>query len=131
MLSKTLNIPVRYIDEVDSIILIEVHDGTRAVKQGNHTDMKDEAYLRKVLSTNKSKDECLVKEQMPVGTREKEMSNKSDNSQEDKHEEQDLLRKAGDISLYVYYFRSIGWLSGITFLGTNVLATVGVMFPRE
>ncbi|KAJ5108345.1 P-loop containing nucleoside triphosphate hydrolase protein [Penicillium angulare] len=41
----------------------------------------------------------------------------------------DLSRRDGDLSLYKYYLRSIGWGSSVVLLGLTVLITFGSHFP--
>jgi ATP-binding cassette subfamily C (CFTR/MRP) protein 1 len=43
----------------------------------------------------------------------------------------DLARRTGDISLYKYYFASIGWKISLALLLTVCLNTLGSSFPRK
>lgn len=43
----------------------------------------------------------------------------------------DLTRRTGDISLYRYYFASIGWKISLALLLTVCLNTLGSSFPRK
>lgn len=46
-------------------------------------------------------------------------------------EKLDLKRKTGDMSLYAYYFRSIGWIRGVAFLGLAIVYIFLGKFPRK
>lgn len=46
-------------------------------------------------------------------------------------QEEDLLRKTGDSTLYKYYMKSVGWKDGITILLLTIGAQFCVYFPRE
>jgi len=46
-------------------------------------------------------------------------------------QEEDLLRKTGDMTLYKYYLRSVGWKDGITILVLTIGAQFCVYFPRK
>jgi ATP-binding cassette subfamily C (CFTR/MRP) protein 1 len=43
----------------------------------------------------------------------------------------DLERKTGDMTLYAYYFRSIGWIRGASFLGLAIVYIFLGKFPRK
>lgn len=43
----------------------------------------------------------------------------------------DLTRRTGDISLYKYYFASIGWKLSLLLLLTLILNTLSAYFPRK
>ncbi|KAI1866048.1 uncharacterized protein JN550_008026 [Neoarthrinium moseri] len=102
---------LRHLHEVDSIILIDFHDDIRFLKQDKEDENLDKTHRSAEIGAQK-------------------LPNKVVNMPKDDHEEQDLLRKAGDISLYGYYFKSIGWSSSIIFIGSNMLATIGVISPQ-
>lgn len=42
----------------------------------------------------------------------------------------DLLRKTGDMTLYRYYFESVGWKDGVTILVLTICGQFCVYFPR-
>ncbi|MCJ1433569.1 hypothetical protein MMC27_002932 [Xylographa pallens] len=44
---------------------------------------------------------------------------------------QDLTRRTGDISVYQYYFKSIGWRLGSIMLSVLILVTFASTFPQE
>jgi ATP-binding cassette subfamily C (CFTR/MRP) protein 1 len=43
----------------------------------------------------------------------------------------DLTRKTGDIAVYNYYFKSIGWPSAVMFFCSAALLVFNTYFPRE
>jgi hypothetical protein len=45
--------------------------------------------------------------------------------------EKDLLRRAGDIQLYKYYFSSIGWVHGLGLVALVVASQFCAFFPRK
>jgi ATP-binding cassette subfamily C (CFTR/MRP) protein 1 len=49
----------------------------------------------------------------------------------DTEAEDDLLRKTGDMTLYKYYLKSVGWKDGITILLLTLSARFCLYFPRE
>lgn len=122
---------MRYIDEVDSIILLKPHSCGTVVEQGTYGGMKGEEYLQKVLQVSRRGDGDPSSGQELAETKMDGVLGNRGHTQRDNHEEQDLIRQNGDITLYIYYLRSIGWSSGIIFIGTNVLATFGIIFPRK
>jgi ATP-binding cassette subfamily C (CFTR/MRP) protein 1 len=46
-------------------------------------------------------------------------------------QEEDLLRKTGDVALYKYYLKSVGWKDGIAILALTIGAQFCVYFPRQ
>lgn len=45
--------------------------------------------------------------------------------------EDDLLRKSGDLTLYKYYLKSVGWKDGLVILLLSICTQFCVSFPRE
>jgi ATP-binding cassette subfamily C (CFTR/MRP) protein 1 len=43
----------------------------------------------------------------------------------------DLTRKTGDMAVYKYYFKSIGWASIFGFIGTSAIFAFATYFPRK
>ena len=46
-------------------------------------------------------------------------------------QEEDLLRKTGDMTLYKYYLKSVGWKDGFIILSLTIGAQFCVYFPRK
>lgn len=49
----------------------------------------------------------------------------------DKNEMDDLMRRAGDSSLYVYYLKSVGWPLCMLGLSTGIVAALMQFFSRK
>lgn len=45
--------------------------------------------------------------------------------------EAELLRKTGDFSLYVYYWKTVGWRGAYGFVGTSLLCAAWPALPRK
>ena len=46
-------------------------------------------------------------------------------------EEDDGSRRAGDVTIYIYYFRAVGWLYMGIFVFSNMAFVLGITFPRK
>ncbi|KAF9873913.1 ABC transporter [Colletotrichum karsti] len=99
---------LNYLKHADKVVILG-DDGT-VVNQGPFEVVRRSAYLESLsLEGNNREDTEEAKRSKPQTVQEQVKRQKP---AEENEKEADLLRKAGDTSLYWYYLRSIGWVYG-------------------
>ncbi|KAL0938516.1 ABC multidrug transporter [Colletotrichum truncatum] len=99
---------LNYLHDADQIVILG--DDKQVANQGTFDDLRHSAYLAS-LSLDGSHG-SRAHDKVAAITQEMQGPNKSKKVVEENDREADLLRKAGDTSLYWYYLKSIGWLYG-------------------
>lgn len=111
----------------DHIVILG--DDGRIVSQGSFDAVRRSAYLESLSLEDHQRVE--TRSDTDGGDKASKTPGKKQKPSDVKENEEDLLRRAGDTSLYWYYLKSIGWFYGIlgaVFLVGEVLFRV---FPRE
>jgi hypothetical protein len=126
---KQLTVTARHLRDADTILVLG-HEGT-LLEQGNleSLNMKSD-YVQKLFmeqqQVKKSSAETVI-ENLPISAQE----HKTDEvAMKVTESTADLRRKTGDIQLYKYYFKSIGWAHGIVLVGLVFGAEFCSFFPR-
>ena len=103
---------VHRLSYADHIIALDT--GGRITEQGTFERlMHNGGYVRKLAANHKSEEDVVVDEQTP------DLTSISKNASVDGSKEQaskELSRQVGDITVYKYYFASMGWFSTVFFL---------------
>jgi ATP-binding cassette subfamily C (CFTR/MRP) protein 1 len=119
---------VWHLRDADNILVLG-EDGT-VIEQGSFETLDFESgYVQSLLlgdgqeakTTSDSGLETSETTKKPVNT----ASRKSTDSQKD------LLRRTGDVQVYKYYFKSIGWKHGTVLVALTLCAEFCLFFPRE
>ena len=113
---------VQYLHLADSVIALNV--GGTIAKQGSPASLNLD--LLKTMSNKEFdgqglKDTDSVSQEAPSPPTEKESSER---------EAQDLNRKIGDLSIYSYWFKAIGWKNGVVYLSLYTAYVFFYKFPQ-
>lgn len=120
-LLELTNPVVSYLKYGDHIVILS--DDGKIANQGTFTAVRHSAYLETLsIEDNKHSNN----DESGTSTPETSEKSKKPKAPEGNDKELDLLRKAGDTTLYWYYLRSIGWLYG----SLGVLGMFGDCFVR-
>lgn len=123
----TLIVQVRHLREADNIVVLG-ENGT-IVEQGNFSSLDlQHSYVQSLIVDSEPK--------------EPQPGNGENVSQDARHDpataavesrepQADLLRKTGDMTLYKYYLKSVGWKDGLTILALTAGAIFCTYFPRR
>lgn len=118
---------LEHLDQSDHIVVLG-GDG-RIACQGPLSKVNDSKYLKDLLI----QDNCAKNEDVEVDTQKSTGEPERDKSavaqNENSSDGQDLLRSGGDVSLYTYYFKSVGWRYGALALGLGIAGTFFHIFP--
>lgn len=124
---KPNSIQVNSLKFGDHIVILG--DNGRIVSQGSFDAVRRSAYLESLSLEDNHRVE--TRNDTDDGEKASKAPGKKQKPSDVKEKEEDLLRRAGDTSLYWYYLKSIGWFYGILgaiFLVGEVLFRV---FPRK
>lgn len=110
-------------------IVVFGHDG-RISEQGFPKDLRNKDSAAKGLLTKHPSRENVI-DADDTGSRSKTLTKQATSSGMPKPEERDLKRQTGDLKLYSYYYRSIGWANSLTFLVLATAYTFLGKLPRE
>lgn len=118
---------LEHLDQSDHIVVLG-GDG-RIACQGPLSKVNDTTCLKDLLvhETCAKHEDVRVDTQKSTGASEGNKGAVVQN--ENPSDEQDLLRSGGDVSLYTYYFKSIGWHYGASALVLGITGTFFHIFP--
>ncbi|KAK1689651.1 ABC transporter [Colletotrichum godetiae] len=117
---------VKYLKFADKIVILG--DNGQIASQGNFDTIRESAYLQSL-----SFEDTQPEDKKDVDTILVEKSRQQSQPQSKgvvSESEQDLLRKAGDTTLYWYYLKSIGWLYGSAGAITLIFDCFFRVFPQ-
>ncbi|KAJ6782693.1 hypothetical protein PWT90_02455 [Aphanocladium album] len=115
------------VDSPDSVILLGAN-GAGSISQGTMEELVERSNIRDLIAANHGDDDETASpedtDNSPTAKIKDEDIDKVDDA------EADLLRKSGDLSLYLYYWKTIGWDSIFGFLGTALLCAGWPILPQ-
>jgi ATP-binding cassette subfamily C (CFTR/MRP) protein 1 len=118
---------VRHLRDADNIIVLS--DTGTILQQGSFQTLNlQDGYVQNLL-LNSDTNESSSKS--PSAATEEIERNDHVAKVKITEQDQDLLRKTGDSTLYKYYLKSVGWKDGISILLLSIGAQFCVYFPRE
>jgi ATP-binding cassette subfamily C (CFTR/MRP) protein 1 len=116
---------VRHLPEADNIVVLG-EDGS-IIEQGNFEHLNTEqGYVQSLIVEDQAEKSYSNTVSDTVTKSKKEAAEKAveDTSASD------LLRKTGDLTLYKYYLKSVGWKDGIVILTLTFSSQFCQYFPR-
>ncbi|KAJ3497319.1 hypothetical protein NLG97_g1989 [Lecanicillium saksenae] len=115
------------VESPDSVILLGAN-GAGSISQGTLEELMETTNIRDLVASSHGEHEDAASSEGRDGSLDAKIKYESIDKIDDA--EAELLRKSGDLSLYLYYWNTIGWDSLFGFLGTSLLCAGWPILPQ-